>query len=46
MRAVRITHIYREGNSGADLMANHGCAVGVYNLWESNFPVELLELTE
>ena len=38
-RAVRVTHIYREGNAGADM-------IGAFKLWECNFPSELIVIVE
>lgn len=46
MQAHFVSHIFREGNSGADLMANCGCFLDTFTLWESNFPSELVVIVE
>ena len=41
MHAFKVSHIYREGNSGADFMVNLGCAADECTLWEDAFPAEI-----
>jgi ribonuclease HI len=33
-----VTHIYREGNTAADLLANHGLSLSSYTLWWTSPP--------
>lgn len=46
LETSKVSHIHREGNAGADFMANIGCMVAEYTLWESNFPAELASIVE
>lgn len=45
MSVVKISHIYREGNMGADFMANRACSLDAITSWEDNFLDELICLT-
>lgn len=44
MQGFRVSHIFYEGNSGADLMANRGCELDFFTLWECDFPPDLAAL--
>ena len=46
LKDFRVSHIYREGNAGADFMADCTCCVNMPTIWESNFPEELLAFSE
>lgn len=46
LQAHYASHIYREGNTGADLLANLGCFLDRFTLWESNFPADLVVIVE
>lgn len=39
---VRINHVYREGNPAADFLANLGHIIKANQIWDSNFPREIL----